>query len=61
MTPDELHDLVQRDPVAAWPHIAAHIDQARRDDRDLVLLEDLEFMRRKGKPGTPGPRVSYWA
>lgn len=42
MTPDELHELVHRDPVAAWPHVADLID-AGPDHAHLLLLEDVIY------------------
>lgn len=35
----ELHDLVLRDPVSAWPHVARVIEHGRHDGR-YPLLED---------------------
>jgi hypothetical protein len=43
MRQDELHKLVHRDPLAAWPHVVESIEAGREGDKHYLLVEDLVY------------------
>lgn len=43
MDAEQLHRLVHRDPLAAWPHVVALIETGHHADEQLRLLEDLVY------------------
>ncbi len=43
MKPDQVHELVHRDPVTAWPHVIALIERDGPKAHELGLLADLVY------------------